>query len=501
MLYKIEVAVHAHAEGRVPISAVDSILREDYTRRRRSHVTLYLLSPRQHKHHVAEGSAGEVAHSYAYFDNSSIGGGSGGDCPLTKWVAAEHRYAWIDLTAGPVAYGPTAATVGVMGVHAMPRVTIGNSVRGYKAQAFIAELAALVTRSSRLLLTPPISFLPESRPDTTVTVQILSISDEEGAPTVDFAAIAAALEPLALPGQRVDVEQYSSSFAECFSCAVAYGAALTTEPIASDSTQLHVHPYIQSRELRNRLKQFAEKLPGLSRKPAAGERLIPVIVFTLATTVPHLIDRTSQAVALDGAVLAVQTRAGKVQLAEHHCAGAPRNLDSENAARQIIAAATQLGWGVSNSGVKWNEAHNATEPDLLWATGLTPFGVYSQREQPSFALRDVAARSSIHAQLVDALAEIQELRSYFSGVGLEVDDALRAPDQLLFLRRLNVLSFKLQRARAYLSLHNFRVAQYHALSARHDIAAMRKLVEDVEKSSLRQHKVACPHSEWGSHLE
>lgn len=479
-------------EGLVPISAIDSILREDYTRQRRSHVTLYLLSPSQPRHHGVDSSSGEVARRYAYFDDFNNSGGSDGGCPLTKWVAADHRYAWIDLTAGPVAYGPATAPVGIIGEHAMPRVTVGASVAGYKAQAFVVELAALVTRCSRLLLSPPISFLP-LRHDTTVTVQILSVSDEEDAPPVDLAAIASVLEPLALPGQQVQVEQFSTSFAECLSCAVAYGAAIksyTTEPIAGDSSQLQVHPYIQSRELRNWLKHFAKELPGLNRKPTNGERLIPVVVFTQATPVLFLLDRVHQAVAFDGAVMAVQTRAGEAQLAEL-CAGASRTLNSQSATRQIIAAVLQLGWGLSHSGVTWNTAHNATEPDPLWAVGLTPFGVYSLQEQLSFAQRDAAARTPIHALLAEALAELRQLRIYFSEFGLELDDTLNAADQLIFLRRFNVLSFKLQRARSYLSLHNFPFAQYYALSASHDLIAMRKILETMGKSLHM--KIVCDH--------
>ncbi len=44
--------------------------------------------------------------------------------------------------------------------------------------------------------------------------------------------------------------------------------------------------------------------------------------------------------------------------------------------------------------------------------------------------------------------------------------------------RLNVLSFKLQRARSYLSLHSFRIAQHYLLSTWHDMRAMRGVLEE-----------------------
>lgn len=47
------------------------------------------------------------------------------------------------------------------------------------------------------------------------------------------------------------------------------------------------------------------------------------------------------------------------------------------------------------------------------------------------------------------------------------------------LQRLNVLSFKLQRARSYLSLHSFRLAQYYLLSTWHDLRAMRRILSEA----------------------
>ena len=49
-------------------------------------------------------------------------------------------------------------------------------------------------------------------------------------------------------------------------------------------------------------------------------------------------------------------------------------------------------------------------------------------------------------------------------------------EHLPFLRRLNVLQFKLQRARSYFSLHSFRAAQYYILSTWHDLRAMRAVL-------------------------
>ena len=54
--------------------------------------------------------------------------------------------------------------------------------------------------------------------------------------------------------------------------------------------------------------------------------------------------------------------------------------------------------------VAWNAARNASEPSLLWAVGRTPFGPYSARAELSFALRDAAARTALHARAAEVVA-------------------------------------------------------------------------------------------------
>lgn len=105
---------------------------------------------------------------------------------------------------------------------------------------------------------------------------------------------------------------------------------------------------------------------------------------------------------------------------------------------------SQTGWKLSAPYTSWSEAHGSTVTNLLWAVGPSPFGPYSSQIQLSFALRDSAIRSGVHALAADLLGELASLRSYFREWGKEVDDVLGARDHLSFLRRLNVFSFKLQ---------------------------------------------------------
>ena len=162
---------------------------------------------------------------------------------------------------------------------------------------------------------------------------------------------------------------------------------------------------------------------------------------------------------------------------DERCAGVARSLDAYNVARPLLAAVLQSGWGVAPSHIIWSAARNATRTELLWAVGRTPFGPYAQRAELSFALRDAAARAPLYALAAEVVRDVRGLRDHFGEFHKAIDEVLAAEEHLAFLRRLNVLAFKLERAQAYLSLQSFQLAQYYVLSTWHDLRAMRRLLD------------------------
>ena len=104
----------------------------------------------------------------------------------------------------------------------------------------------------------------------------------------------------------------------------------------------------------------------------------------------------------------------------------------------------------------------------------------------------MSSRAPLHAQAAEVLAEVRLLADYFAEFGKQVDDVLSPSDHLLFLRRLNVLSYKLQRARSYLSLQNFKYAHYYLASTQHDLREMREVLASAGRSLSSQ--LVCPES-------
>ena len=545
----ISAGIQDGATDTVGVSMVDNLIREDYVRRRTSHVVLYFLNPpsprrratdaevAQHtalaQHQQQQGAdagadgldvaAQQLAawyHTlqYQYVDDGdeasatharhpSHGAGRSnpagmaarhaGACPTTKWVGNE-RYAWIDLSAGPVAYGSSTAADGVVTEHTLPRITRYRSLveadPTKAARELTVELAALVHDSSRYLLAPPMWRQPRRTYDVVKLVVVVVHAPDAGGvapPPFDAAPLLAQLPQLASssPSQRVDVVILNHTFDSCKLCAAAYAAAIKSHTSAvrdgarASGLRSQVHPYLSSKELATWLHRFGQQLPGLApyrfgahnARHHTAELVVPAFVYSLAEPMMLLLDRFHQAVATRDMVLAVQSRAGLAKL-DDACAGSAMLLETARASRGVLGALLQAGWGVAPSDVAWSAARNESETSLLWAVGPTPFGPYSARAQLSFALRDAAARHALHARAAEVLAEVQELAGYYVEFGVEVDAVLREGPQLALLRRLNVLRYKLERAGAYLSLHNFGHARYYLLSTRHDLGAMRELL-------------------------
>ena len=606
----IAAAIESHiASGgspdAVPLGLVDALVRDDYMHQRGSHVTLYLLSPRAPRREptafemlqasggasfgaAADANSSSIASKwwqkvrYMYLDGGSGnatavegggGGGGGGVCPVARWVGRE-RYMWVDLSAGPISYGPATAADDVVTDHSLPSILQLSrrfSERAELSKHLAVELAALTLNTARMLLAPPVSRLqppPPSVLTTTpsaltttpsvltttpaaLTIVALRISDRADAAVGSSATARSALNeaeladdraweaelenlktelrPLAAHGQTLTIETVDTSLEDCHLCAAALstaikaGANFVSTPLAGTGStgavsgqvlgHVRAHDVIDSRLLASSIRagltvarDLKEAMPqgrtgALTQLPIRAarpnERLLPVVVYSLSTAEPVLLDGLHVALPFSELVLAVQTRppagAGTASssapalppppppslLLDEQCQGMAISLHADSLARPLLSALLQSGWGIVPTGTTWSAAHNATVTRLLWSSAHTPHGPYSARATLSFAQRDAAVRAPLYARITEALAEVRQLAAHFSEFGKTIDEVLRPAEHLTFLRRLNLLAYKLQRVRSFLSLQNFRHAQYYVLSTRHDLRAMRTVLEQA----------------------
>ena len=599
----IAAAIESHiASGgspdAVPLGLVDALVRDDYMHQRGSHVTLYLLSPRAPRREptafemlqasggasfgaAADANSSSIASKwwhkvrYMYLDGGSGnatavegggGGGGGGVCPVARWVGRE-RYMWVDLSAGPISYGPATAADDVVTDHSLPSIMQLSrrfSERAELSKHLAVELAALTLNTARMLLAPPVSRLQPPPPSvltttpsaltttpSALTIVALRISDRADAAVGSSAMARSALNeaeladdraweaelenlktelrPLAAHGQTLTIESVDTSLEDCHLCAAALstaikaGANFVSTPLAGTGStgavsgqvlgHVRAHDVIDSRLLASSIRagltvarDLKEAMPqgrtgALTQLPIRAarpnERLLPVVVYSLSTAEPVLLDGLHVALPFSELVLAVQTRppagAGTASssapalppppppslLLDEQCQGMAISLHADSLARPLLSALLQSGWGIVPTGTTWSAAHNATVTRLLWSSAHTPHGPYSARATLSFAQRDAAVRAPLYARITEALAEVRQLAAHFSEFGKTIDEVLRPAEHLTFLRRLNLLAYKLQRVRSFLSLQNFRHAQYYVLSTRHDLRAMRTVLEQA----------------------
>jgi hypothetical protein len=258
----------------VPHAATDALVAADFRSATKFAYTLYVLNPtpppRPYAYHYANLS---VTSSSSSTSLSELRFG----CPGTLWVG-RGRYAWVDLTAGPVSYGPRSATRltdgvvtpdtfprpagpfaellreeaagGTPGAPPAPPRTPSSNGRGLSPAATRALAGALVgtlRSGAGALLAPPLAHAPVALWAHT-EVALIRISDvmedtrsdatsagsASGAVSgFDAEALRRELLGAQLGAASVSVTVRELSFGTCDLCGVAFAAARRTRAPAA----------------------------------------------------------------------------------------------------------------------------------------------------------------------------------------------------------------------------------------------------------------------------
>ena len=481
---KIAAATKGAAEasgGAVPVAAVDDLVRADYVEQRLSHATLYLLNPaaprklaHESEEHAqllqAAGHARDgggplptwwVTTKYWYTDDGA-GDGAGGGCGVTKWVGRDRRYAWVDLTAGPLAYGAATAGDGIVTEHTMPRVhrfRLALQSHAIDAmQELSVELGALALQSARTLLAPPLWYLPR-RSYSTIRLLVLQIDQSSpttrsGVTRLDVGAIRREVEALALPGQRVELSVVHTSFAECAECAprtpppssrtpppsarptaaaVGGGEGVLATRCGPRCTRTSIRPSSTAGSRRR-----ASSVASLTTRPSTAAAMAarrPTSSSCLPSSTPSTCPTCCSSTA--------STRPSRCPTPSWPCrrARAPRRSTRAAAARRWRWRPTASSGRSSARCCRWGGA--SRPPTRFGRRGAAPPSrrcsgtsatrrsrartrARSKRPSLSFALRDAAARAALHARASEALLEARDLQRYFGEYNLQVDDVLGA---------------------------------------------------------------------------
>jgi len=229
--------------------------------------------------------------------------------------------------------------------------------------------------------------------------------------------------------------------------------------------------YLDSQILHRYLKLFSADILGV-----VDSNTIPIFLFNLQG-IPLLLDRNQQAVWFHDMVIAAQTPEEQWwQPLDYICGEEIINLDTSDATRSTFAAILQTVFAISPTSERWDFIHNRVVEDHLWSVGNTPFGTFSDTISLSFSQRDSAVRNVLESKIHTILVEVDNLFNHFSDYNKEVSEVLSTSDHLQFIRRWNLLQYKLEEARNFLSLHKYNSSFRFVNSLHHDVAALHKLI-------------------------
>ncbi|CAI5962738.1 unnamed protein product [Closterium sp. NIES-64] len=431
--------------------------------------------------------------------------GSRGDtvCPGTSFH--DERYVWVDLTAGPVSYGP--AWEGRGGVTPAAYLRAEQYSKELLHGAFLAHVAVLVDSAVRHVFVPPLLHAPVVYAVTTdIWVIAMHSATGEGGHVgdegmgLDLTAIKDQLlarsPPVVLGGQQVRFKQVHLSLATCSFCSTALHRAMrsglyeASAGAASSSAAgvpggMEVRRHLDSEDLHRHLSELWPEITELAGlplpdyaerndpNPHAG-RFFPVFLFDLHEPYPLLLDGRHRALAYDDMVLAVRSTAPLLP-SHYMCEGEVVDMDPSNVTRPVLSAILHTAWGLAPTHEAWSAIHNASQHDYRWSSGITPMGPFSRHLTVTTTMRDTALRNVVLSTLNSTISSMLHLLSALQRYGSEEAALKPGAVRQRFEQRWGVLRHKLQRAAAALSAVDMHLAGYYARSARHDMDALFEL--------------------------
>eukprot|EP00002_Diphylleia_rotans_P027940 TRINITY_DN5628_c0_g1_i2.p1 TRINITY_DN5628_c0_g1~~TRINITY_DN5628_c0_g1_i2.p1 ORF type:complete len:660 (+),score=133.89 TRINITY_DN5628_c0_g1_i2:55-2034(+) len=460
----------------IPYDVVDKLLEKDYGDQSTTY-TIYILNVKR------PDSARNI--SYDYYTQIAPSSSKLRNCGVGIRAHATKRFLWIDLNAGPFRYGPKTIGEGLVTPRAIPQVSVymQGSNNEFAKQAFVADLVALVRKTSNLLFTPPMKYSHDHLRGAKRYVFYHIYDDEalKNSPSFRYEDLKKQAKQLSMPLETpAEFEVKHVNLYDCQWCMSSLSASTKTFTSVVFLSELttRVHQYIDSKELLYWIEFFMESRnsPLFEEYRASPETVIPIFLFDFSTTDVLLLDRFHQSVSNNNIIVAVQTRTGRVAL-DFQCDDATIYLDSTDATRAVLGSVLETAYGIAPSYSLWDAAHHTAHVDYLWCIGKTPFGYFSTENDLSFVYKDLASRTNVYSLFNSTLSSLGDLFVKFASYGESIEDVLDPPEYVEFLRRWNIFYFKLQKAGLYLSLNKY--ARYEVLYPyRHDL-----VIKSVGKSA------------------
>lgn len=385
---------------------------------------------------------------------------------LTQSWVSEGRYVVVDLSAGPVVYGPSDVGEGTVSVASLPRIdkfydklkSLVASRTGfyqdYTVSSFAqieAHLATTVISAIQYVFVPDIQFPAVQAEKVLIPIVVLRNHidfnpwNKGHHYSIDLDTIREEVNKLVLPNQEVTLIADLHGLHEHKHISLALAKAHKIDNLFESDTVGHYvvkeKPYIDGRTLLQQMKdaqdiitsgflQTAEERAHLSsaffsrahpampddqnhQQPAnrlLGTRILPVYVFSLLLS-SHLhdilLDKRSLYKATPEGVVVLQTNSTNVKgpfFVEH----LPVLFHPNNPTRHIIAGIAAALGALNMPFQRYSPLHARVQQSHLWSNGHHPFGPYATTTGLSRIYVDMVMRNSIVSRLDQALNKIHK---------------------------------------------------------------------------------------------
>lgn len=358
-----------------------------------------------------------------------------GGSPCASWISAR-SFVVVDLSAGPMVYGPTGAGDGTVGASSIPTITVEED-KGI-TESSLAQLSAVVLSAVRHVFAPDVDCNGQYADKVVVPIVVLRnhrrfnplvAQGTKAEFKIDVPLIREQLESLLLPGQELLLLPVLEDLhAHPFLSTAVFKALKgdTVHTASQEGYKTRTMAYLDSKILAEEMRHGADALTamliestmsdpdaGFVHEDVVGLRIYPVFVFSLLGHAPELLfDMEGLSKSYPWAAVALQTGADSILLPftgpEGQVTSSPRAIT-----RHIIAALASGLFGVQPS---YAATGKSVTQDFRWATGALPFGPFTASKRLSTVYADNACVSSIVTRASRALhsvrAALQELRLF-----------------------------------------------------------------------------------------
>ncbi|CAK7323054.1 unnamed protein product [Dovyalis caffra] len=455
----------------IPYDTVDRIIKQDFDREKPVQgVYVYLIYlGSQSKNYAYTYSAGDTSPGFT-------------KCLGTIWTGKE-RYLWIDLSAGPVDYGPALSGDGVLprgefhplaAMHGRPK----------SQKALLADLASLIWSAYQVLLVPslriPVHF------ENSLIVEFIHIYGSESGKDLsglDWKEIErtfmdeANAGGLLLRNQHLTFRNYEVNYDQCSICSFAISRSINsyTSRFLFENYTLIVSEYLDSKRLHQILSDSAEEFRRMAGIPEEDfSRALPVYVFDLDYNTLLMLDRYHQSVAFRDMVIAVRTKTTQT-VSDYSCNGRHVFTHTRVLGRPLVGSILQSMWGVSPTHLSWSPRHNNTLVDYTWSVGQTPFGPFSEISSLSFVQKDAARRNVLLTSLNYSVSSVIDVLESIVAHGGD-RNLFKQNRHVEFVQRWSLFKYKLDKAISAMSHLDFDMALYYLRSSDHDMYGIHSLV-------------------------